>query len=130
MLVGVHGDVAVSRTMVVANAGHPPVLIRRAGAPTAMGDDYGPMMGFFPDAVFSGQRFELQQDDRILIYTDGLPEAQNAAGEFFDMERVKQMLSGPGGNAASLARSALDQLTKWTGGGFDDDVTFVVVQVG
>jgi sigma-B regulation protein RsbU (phosphoserine phosphatase) len=122
---------SASRTMAVSNAGHPPVMIHRAaGAPVVTADDHGPMIGFFPDAVFNSQRFELHQGDRILIYTDGLPEAQNASGEFFDTERVKQLLSAPKGDSASLAHSALNALTLWTGGGFDDDVTFVVVQVG
>jgi phosphoserine phosphatase RsbU/P len=121
---------SASGTMVVSNAGHPPVLIHRAAAPVASADDHGLMIGFFPEARFNSQRFELQHGDRILIYTDGLPEAQNASGEFFDMERVRQLLSAPKGDSASLAHSALNALTLWTGGGFDDDVTFVVVQVG
>ncbi|MEP6916751.1 MAG: PP2C family protein-serine/threonine phosphatase, partial [Acidobacteriota bacterium] len=88
-------------TMEVSSAGHPPVLIHGAAAtPVVAGDDHGPMMGFFPEAVFTCERFALHHGDRILIYTDGLPEAQNASGEFFDTERVKQMLSAPAGNAA------------------------------
>jgi sigma-B regulation protein RsbU (phosphoserine phosphatase) len=118
-----------SRTMEVANAGHPPVLIHRVRAAVATARDHGPMMGFFPDATFGSERFELEPGDRILIYTDGVPEAQNTSGEFFDTDRVRQMLSGPAADSASLAGSVLDDLTRWTGGGFDDDVTFVVVQV-
>jgi sigma-B regulation protein RsbU (phosphoserine phosphatase) len=121
---------AASGTMDVSNAGHPPVLVYRAPLPVSAAGDHGPMMGFFPDATFSSQRFELQRGDRVLIYTDGVPEAQNASGEFFDGERVKLILSGPREDSAALARSVLHALTKWTGGGFDDDVTFVVVQVG
>ena len=92
--------------------------------------EHGPMIGFFPDATFTDQRFDVHSGDRILLYTDGLIEARNGAGEFFDMARTRQLLAGSKSeDARTFGEAALNELARWTGGGFEDDVTFVVVQV-
>ena len=120
-----------SFTLRVANAGHPPVLIHgRRAASVRESAEHGLLIGFFPDATFTTERFDVQSGDRILIYTDGLIEARNGAGEFFDMARTRQLLSDlKSEDARAFGDAALNGLARWTGGGFEDDVTFVVVQV-
>jgi len=73
----------------------------------------------------------LQEDDWVLLYTDGVPEAQNARGDFLDNERLKPWLaSADGVDAERFADTMLRQLRQWRGhGSFDDDVTFVVARV-
>jgi sigma-B regulation protein RsbU (phosphoserine phosphatase) len=89
-------------------------------------------MGFDPEAQYTSVRVELfKAGDRLLLYSDGVTEARNAAGEFFDGERVARWLSDiEPATADGFAEIALGQLTRWTDRGrFDDDVTFVVAQV-
>jgi hypothetical protein len=121
------------RTVTVANAGHPPALVKRLGdRVTRAVCDHGPLMGFDPEAQYTSVRVELfKAGDRLLLYSDGVTEARNAAGEFFDGERVARWLSDVGpATADGFAEIALGQLTRWTDRGrFDDDVTFVVAQV-
>ena len=116
------------RTITFANAGHPPMLVGRSNGTVDQGHEHGLMLGFLPDAPYVNGRLELQHGDRMLMYTDGVPEAQNPQGDFFDYEGVKGWLaSARDTNATHLADAALRELRRWRGGtAFDDDLTFVV----
>jgi sigma-B regulation protein RsbU (phosphoserine phosphatase) len=70
--------------------------------------------------------------DRLVIYTDGVLEATNRAGEFFGDERFHRVVSAHAQrSAADLARAIADEMMQWIAPrqGFDDDVTIVVVEV-
>ncbi len=117
-----------ARALTVGNAGHPGVLIGRSDGPVEQSVEHGVMLGLFPGAAYTNERLELREGDRILVYTDGIPEAQRADGEFLDTDRLRQWISTTRANtAAGCAESLLAMLQEWRGGrGFDDDVTFVV----
>ena len=70
----------------------------------------------------------------MIVYpwdSDGVPEARDSAGQFFDGNRhwVARWLSDiDHASAVQFAKTALGELTRWAGGRFDDDVTFVITQ--
>lgn len=77
--------------MTYVNAGHVPALVRRGNeifelCPTAQ------PVGFFEPIEVEVRTFQLQPGDRLLLYTDGITEAANAAGELFNRDRLKQTL--------------------------------------
>jgi phosphoserine phosphatase RsbU/P len=117
------------KTVTIANAGHPPALLYRCGE-TFVQQEHGMMLGVFPDAEYTNTEVAtLRPRDRLLLYSDGVLEARNRAGEFFDGDRVARWLSAiEHTSAEQLAETALGELTTWTGGGFDDDVTFVITE--
>ena len=119
---------AEASTITVANAGHPPLLIGNATHGVTDVHEQGLMLGFMPDASYQNVEIGLHDGDRILLYTDGVTEAQNAAGEFFDGERVGRWLMADHGNdVARFGDSALADLNRWRGHlPFEDDVTFVI----
>ena len=121
------------QTITLANAGHPPPMFQRRGeAATSVDGDHGLLLGFLPDATYTNIRLEpLGAGDRILLYSDGVLEARNGAGEFFDGERVARWLArNEFTTAERFADLALEDLSRWGDGRrFDDDVTFVVAQV-
>jgi len=121
-----------ARRVTVANAGHPPPLIQRRGEAGSRAEtEHGVILGFLPDARYTNTYVEpFGVGDRILLYSDGVLEARNAAGEFFDSERVARWLSTIEPTSAErFADAALDELTRWSDRGqFDDDVTFVVAE--
>jgi serine phosphatase RsbU (regulator of sigma subunit) len=89
------------------------------------------MLGVLATAEYANayvQRFAA--GDRLLLYSDGVLEAENRAGEFFDGERVTRWLSDFEVPTADLfADAALGELTRWREDShFEDDVTFVVAQ--
>ena len=112
----------------VASAGHPPLLVRRAGGGVDESDEHGLMLGFLPQASYGTCRMALRAGDRLLLYTDGVPEAQNPRGDFLDADGLRRWLAASEGtDAAHVADAALDHLRRWRGAAaFDDDVTLVV----
>ena len=88
------------------------------------------MLGFFPDAMYTNTEVApFRPGDRLLLYSDGVSEARDRAGQFFDGDRVARWLSNSEhASAEQFAEAALGDLTQWTSGQFDDDVTFVITQ--
>jgi serine phosphatase RsbU (regulator of sigma subunit) len=121
-----------ARRVTVATAGHPPPLVQRGGEAGSLAEtEHGLILGFLPDARYTNTCVEpFVAGDRILFYSDGVIEARNATGEFFDSERVARWLSTIEPTSAErFADTALGELTRWSGRGqFDDDVTFVVAE--
>ncbi|MGH9159802.1 MAG: PP2C family protein-serine/threonine phosphatase [Vicinamibacteraceae bacterium] len=122
------------RTITIANAGHPPALLHRRGAAAVEAQqEHGLMLGLFPDAQYANSYIEhFTIGDRLLLYSDGVSEARNRAGQFFDGERVEQWLPRiERTDADRFAEAALGELIAWIGSGkFEDDVTFVIVEAG
>jgi sigma-B regulation protein RsbU (phosphoserine phosphatase) len=116
----------------LASAGHPPPLLGRAGEPTQRIDKGGGLiLGFMNEATYANTSVRgLRTGDRLLLYTDGVLEARDGAGRFFDGDRTARWLSViDGSNAEEVAEAALADLTRWTGAPrFEDDVTFVLIE--
>jgi phosphoserine phosphatase RsbU/P len=47
-------------------------------------------VGLLPDASYEGDRLQLKSGDRVVLVTDGVTEAENARGEFFEDSRLEQ----------------------------------------
>ena len=74
------------------------------------------MLGFLPDAAYEELELPVAAGDRLLLYTDGLPEAANAAEEFFDLERVKAALvAGSAFPSDAAADALLQAMDAWSG---------------
>lgn len=80
-------------TVRLVNAGHmPPVRIGDAGFHDLPRGDMA--LGMMPGAAFVERTEELAHGDMLLVYSDGLTEAMNAAGEFYDDSRLRLLLPG------------------------------------
>jgi sigma-B regulation protein RsbU (phosphoserine phosphatase) len=116
-------DVA-ARRVTVCNAGHPPPLLYRDGAFTELGGA-GVLLGRFADARYVNVATELRPGDRIVAYTDGIPEARNAREEQFGEERLHELV-----RAGASADSVLTAVQEWRAKSDDaDDLTIVIVDV-
>jgi hypothetical protein len=73
------------------NAGHLPPIILSASEMEIMPQG-SPALGLQPNSLFHEQRIALQPGDILLIYSDGLTEARNEAGEFYGEQRLLQFL--------------------------------------
>ncbi len=68
--------------MMASNAGHEkPVFIRSDGKCTLVAEEHGAAMGVVEDLKQKDLLYTMSPGDRVLIYTDGLPEATNAEGK-------------------------------------------------
>jgi serine phosphatase RsbU (regulator of sigma subunit)/pSer/pThr/pTyr-binding forkhead associated (FHA) protein len=70
------------------NCGHVPPLLVSAGHVSRPGHGNLPV-GLLADASYEGDRVHLKPGDRFILVTDGVTEAENAEGEFFDNERLE-----------------------------------------
>ncbi len=77
-----------------ANAGHEHPVIRRAdGTYELVVYRHSPAVATMEGIRFRDHAFELQHDDRLFVYTDGVPEATNARNELFGTDRLLEVLN-------------------------------------
>jgi phosphoserine phosphatase RsbU/P len=96
--------------VVLANAGHCPPLIRRAGGAVERIDEAATAMGFFRDTLYQELELTLAPGDAIVLYTDGVAEAQSSSGEELGAARIAAALAGEAGDADAIAELVLDDL--------------------
>jgi len=70
------------------NAGHMPPLVIRGREVEALPTG-STVLGLLPDAVFSEQRIELRDQDVLIVYSDGVPDAMNESGQSFGDDRLR-----------------------------------------
>jgi phosphoserine phosphatase RsbU/P len=110
-----------------AGAGHPPLLHWRAGAMRPI-EQNGFPLGLMPAAEYRTIEQPLRPGDRFLLYTDGLVEATNEAGEFFELERVTEALAAASSLAVPAAADLiLERNRAFSGPAASDDLTLVLV---
>lgn len=89
------------------------------------------MIGFWPDASFFGETIDDVRGHRLLVYTDGLNEAENAQYEQFGDDRLQQLLA----DSASLnSRQIIDRLIEAVeqhraGADPNDDLTLMCLKL-
>lgn len=120
-------------------AGHHDALVRRRGAdrwmpvrlPTTGGTVSHLPLGIFADMEYPQGRVTLAEGDRVALYTDGVIEAPDAAGELFGLERLLHVLDRHARSPLPEVKGAvLETLRRHTGGDLShDDVTLLVVEV-
>jgi phosphoserine phosphatase RsbU/P len=113
-----------------ANAGHcAPFLVSADGRLRKLHTS-GMPVGMLAEAQFQVVQMQLETGDKIVIYSDGLTEAENAAGEFFDTERLRSCLRENASlSAVDLHRVLLSTLDVFVEGGvIRDDITALVLE--
>ena len=79
-----------------ANAGHEyPALKRKDGKFELIKERHSPPIGCMDGIVYKEHSITLNPGDVIYLYTDGVTEANNEAGELFGEERMLEMLNNP-----------------------------------
>lgn len=63
------------------NAGHNPAMVIRSEGAITWLEAVAPPVGFFAGTIYEGRAVQLNADDLIVAYTDGIVEAANTAGE-------------------------------------------------
>ena len=120
------------RSMVFAGAGHPPAMLARRGQNPVLLESRSMILGALPDAVdvTTSLEVQLQPDDRILLYTDGITEVFNSRGEMLGIpgvqEIVRQTSSLP---AHEMKQGILNGVAAWREGPPTDDVSLMLVHV-
>ena len=114
-------------------AGHPPLLCWRAAAGELQRiESNGLLFGVMPDADYPVCDLTFASGDRFLLYTDGVSEPENAAGDSFGDLRLEQVVRGNQScNASELSEHLLAEVRKWQPASStqQDDITLIVIDV-
>lgn len=87
----VFGHVNAGGEVDVTNAGHLPVLVARESGVEILESTDLPF-GMFCSQQFTVQRTNLLPGDTLVLYTDGISEAQNASGEEFGLQQLRELI--------------------------------------
>lgn len=120
-------DLATGRLHYV-NAGQNPPLLRRAGGRIEQLPPTGPAVGIFADGRFRTAEAVLGPGDALLLFTDGVTDARDPAGDFFGDERLLRGLAEPVAGPADLL-DRIEARMKHHVGAADqyDDITMLAV---
>jgi sigma-B regulation protein RsbU (phosphoserine phosphatase) len=125
-----YGELERNGTLVYCNAGHTPPLIWNGSAFDELSRG-GMVLGPNPDAVYERHYTTLGPGAVFLAYTDGITEAENAAGEAFGVERVKALVRRPGWKSArDLVEAVFEAVRSFSGQAAPDDDQTVIAILG
>jgi len=119
-------------------AGHPPLLIKRSGEngwkklklenPSHKANL---ILGVVENTIYDRESVVLKSDDLLFLYTDGVIETRNPAGQLFGMDQLIDLLNNnSNGSVQGIKTLVLDSLLEFSGKNFDhDDVTMMALKV-
>lgn len=112
------------------NAGHnPPLLADKNGNIQAL-DATGLILGVLPDQKYERKSIELREGSVLAIFTDGLEEAMNPAGEMFGQQKIIEvLLESKNGTSKEIVKTIQDRAIEFCQGKpLHDDLTMIVVK--
>ena len=120
------------RVLRYVNAGHNPPLLLRPEGKTAKLDSTGRPLGLLPGGGYAEGRVLLQAGDALVLYTDGVVDMENEAGETLGDGRLQGLLERDAPpHSGDLVAYLATALESWRGTREPpDDATLVVLQLG
>jgi PAS domain S-box-containing protein len=123
---------AKTRRMVFAGAGHPPAMVARPGQTPLLLESRTRVLGALPDPLDedAGVEVQLDPDDRLLLYTDGITEVFNPRGEMLGIPGLQEFVRQASSlQAEQMIENVLDSVAAWREGAPTDDVSLMLVHV-
>jgi sigma-B regulation protein RsbU (phosphoserine phosphatase) len=119
-----------TRQLSYAIAGHnPPILLRRNGEVLRLATG-GTVLGVFPETAYAEDMVQLETGDTLVLFTDGITEARNEAGDEYEDDRlidaIRQYRGLP---AARMQQKLFDDVLQFANGELQDDATLIVLKV-
>jgi serine phosphatase RsbU (regulator of sigma subunit) len=121
---------AATGLLTYCSAGHPPAFLLRVSGELESLVDGGLLLGVLEDAKYCRGQVHLDAGDSLLIFSDGILESQNAAGEEFGYDRLKaQFAEAHSGSADAILFSVLGAVQDFaTIRPLMDDMTLAVIR--
>jgi sigma-B regulation protein RsbU (phosphoserine phosphatase) len=110
------------------NAGHlQPVIVNEEGSVARLVNE-GALLGIFPDWQYEVSTVQLASGDLMVLFTDGITEAETESGEEFGEERlIASMAKLRHGGPQEVQAQLLAQVRAFSNRGLADDATLIVV---
>ena len=114
------------------NAGHnPPLLRRRDGSWTWLTEKSGLPLGLFDGLPYEAHSLDCQAGEMLLLYTDGVTEAMNAAGELYGEKRLEAAANADAGEGPeALVRAVRADVASFAQDAEQsDDITILALEI-
>ncbi len=122
------GRASASGEVEICNAGHPPPLVVREQGITAI-DATGLPIGMFSSERFSARAVHLAAGESLLLYSDGLLEAESPGGAEYGLERLSALAaSGVRLAPSALVGACVRDVTAFRGAKVSDDLTVMAIR--
>jgi sigma-B regulation protein RsbU (phosphoserine phosphatase) len=109
----------------LVNAGHCAPIVARTNGGMELIESHGPIVGLAPGPRWRPETVDLAPGDRLVLYTDGLVEAEDETGEPFGLDRLVALLRiNP---PETPLETFLSDARRFSGGRQTDDVTLFVL---
>jgi phosphoserine phosphatase RsbU/P len=111
-------------------AGHPSPMLLRRGAVSDLYSGGSFPVGLVEEATFTTTTMQLEPGDTLLLFSDGVNEAEDRQGNLFGLARLREVLAGYEGDSLdSLQQAVLDAVESFTqGASQSDDITLLAVR--
>jgi phosphoserine phosphatase RsbU/P len=111
-------------------AGHPSPLLLRKGQVTELYNEGSFPVGLIPEASYESANLQLEPEDTLILFSDGVTEAENVNHDLFEVTGLSQALDGKQNVPVEiLQQSVLDAVRNFTrGASQSDDITLLVVR--
>src|SRR5215213_3200082 len=119
-----------TRTLRYTNAGHNAPVLARADGSVERLTTGGMVVGAFPSVDFEEGRTVLGAGDMLVLFSDGVTEAQNATGEEYGEASLSSFVAARREDTANnLRREIFDEIDRWSGDAErGDDQTLVILK--
>ena len=119
-------------TLLSCSAGHNPAVLLRVNGTIERPDRGGLVLGAFETARYEEEAIALRPGDTLVLFSDGVTDAENPAGEQYGEERLLETLAGSGrGSTDEVLERVLTSVRSFTSGQPPaDDVTVLVIRYG
>ena len=120
------------RQMAYCNGGHNAPLVIRSDGNIELLETGGPAIGFVTDAEYKSGKVKFNVGDYLLLYTDGVTEAENRNGDFYEIEKLLETaLKSLGKSATEMHDNIIQDLHKFSKGSKSksDDVTLISIRI-
>lgn len=120
------------KQMAYCNGGHNPPLVIRSDGKIELLEAGGPAIGFVTDKEYKSGIVKFNKGDYLLLYTDGVTEAENRNGDFYGIDKLSDIsLKSRGKSAIELHDNIIRDLQKFSKGSMakSDDVTLISIRI-
>ncbi|HEX2341348.1 MAG TPA: SpoIIE family protein phosphatase [Vicinamibacterales bacterium] len=111
------------------NCGHNPPLVMRRDGTTCWLQPTAPVVGLVDEWSCTTGELEVRAGDTLVLYTDGVTDAMDDDGNFFEEERLVELVRRHRDMApAALVQTLIETVTRFSGKVQEDDLTVVIAK--
>jgi serine phosphatase RsbU (regulator of sigma subunit) len=121
-------DIGETLVAELVSAGHPSPMVLRADGTVATISTSGPLLGVLTSATYESTRVEIARGDTLVVLTDGLLEARDPAGDFFEPLLMPLLERMAARSVEEVAEAITAAVSAFTEGHTNDDIAVVVIQ--